>query len=333
MDSSRQDQELSQNSEAADILKRLEAYGALISECDRYALLGRNAERNRHTVRPHIYARVRAEYEERKQTLDQEYEEQKGFLQTELETILERRRALNERCREESDRLEELDFRVRVGEYPDEEVEEHRKELKGELLDITRALAETQEVVTRFEQVGLLARQASTPVEGTDEGGTDEPSAEQDDFLLLEEDPPPSEEESPVVNWPPELHANSSEAEIGDAPSTQGSQTSISIHDNVFGYLVALDGSRRGERFPLISSEITVGSSPNIDIHLADSGIARYHARIVYKNGRHYIETLERRGSCLVNGVRTKKAELKDGDILSLGKVKLQVEYAHEAHA
>jgi hypothetical protein len=127
MDSSNQDQTLTQNSETADILKRLEAYGALVSECDRYALLLKNAERNRHTVRPHIYARVKDEYEERRQTLDQEHEEKKGFLQTELKTILERRRVLNERCREESDRLEELDFRVRVGEYPDEEVQESRK--------------------------------------------------------------------------------------------------------------------------------------------------------------------------------------------------------------
>lgn len=314
MDSFNQDRPVTGNADTSDILKRLEAYGALVSEWDRYSLLGRNAERNRHTVRPHIYARVKDEYEERRQTLNQEKDEQKGFLQTELVTILERRRVLNEHCREESDRLEELDFRVRLGEFSDEEVQESRKELKEELLEITKALAETQEVVTRFEQVGLLA-QASTPTEGTNDGGRDEPSPDQDDFLVLEEDPSPSEEASPVVNCPPD------------------SQTSISIHDNVFGYLVALDGSRRGERFPLISSEMTVGSSPNLDIRLPDSGIARYHARIVYKNGRHYIETLERRGSCLVNGVKTNKAELKDGDILSLGKVKMQVEYAHEAHA
>jgi hypothetical protein len=187
-------------------------------------------------------------------------------------------------------------------------------------------------VVSTFEQVGLLA-QESTPAEGTDDAGRDELSPDQDGFFVLEEDPSPSEDDSPVVNCPPELHADSSEAEIGQAPSIAGSQTSIPIHNSVFGYLVALEGSRRGERFPLISSEITVGNSPNLDIRLTDSGIARFHARIVYKNGRHYIETLEKRGSCLVNGVKTKKSELKDGDILSLGKVKMQVEYAHEANA
>jgi len=332
MDSSNQDRSMSGYVDTSETLKRLEAYGSLVSECNRYALLGRNAERNRHTVRAHIYARVKEEYEERRQTLDREQEEQKGFLQTELETILERRRVLNERCRKESDRLEELDFRVRVGEFPDEEVHESRRESKEELLEITKSLAETQEVVSKFEQVGLLAK-APVQAEDTGDGERDVPPQDQDDFLVLEEDGAPSEQDSPVVNCPPELRADSSEAEPGQAPSTPDSQASISLHDNVFGYLVALDGSRRGERFPLISSEMTVGSSPNLEVRLADSGIARYHARIVYRNGRHYIETLERRGTCLVNGVKTKKAELKDGDILSLGKVKMQVEYAHEAHA
>jgi len=332
MDSSNQDRSVTGNADTADLLKRLDAYGSLVSECNRYALLGRNAERNRHTVRPHIYARVREEYEARKQALDQEQAEQKGFLQTELEKILDRRRALNERCRKESDRLEEMDFRVRVGEFPDEEVQETRRDLKEELLEITKALADTQEVVVRFEQVSLLA-QSSAHAEGSGEGETHAPSPGQDDFLVLEENPSPSEGDSPVVNCPPELQENSHEAEPGQAPGTPESKTSISAHNNVFGYLVALDGSRRGERFPLISSEMTVGSSPNLDIRLADSGISRFHAKIVYKNGRHYIQILARKGSCLVNGVKTNKAELKDGDVLSLGKIKMQVEYAHEAHA
>ena len=84
MDSSNQDRPVTGDKDTVDILKRLEAYGALVSECNRYALLERNAERNSHTVRPHIYARVREEYETKRQTLDQEHQEQKGFLQTEL---------------------------------------------------------------------------------------------------------------------------------------------------------------------------------------------------------------------------------------------------------
>ena len=187
-------------------------------------------------------------------------------------------------------------------------------------------------MVSRFEQVGLLAK-PPVQAEESGEGEKEEPSKEQDDFLVLEESGPDSEEDAPVVNYTPEIHADASETETGQATSSPDAQPSISAHENVFGYLVALDGSREGERFPLISSELTVGSSPNLEIRLPDSGIASYHARIIYRNGRHYIETLERRGRFLVNGVKTRKAELKDGDVLSLGKVQMQVEYAHEAHA
>jgi hypothetical protein len=320
------------NAATTDVLKRLETYGSLVSECNRYALLGRNAERNRHTVRPHIYARVKEEYEEKRQTLEREQEEQKGFLRTELEKMLDKRRALNEQCRRESDRLEELDFRVRVGEFSDEEVQETRRKHKDELLEITKDLAETQEVVSKFEQVGLLAK-ASVQPEGTDEDEKEEPSPERNDFLVMEEDRSDTEQETPVVNCPPELRESTADAGTEQALHSPDTVPSVSLHDNVFGYLVALDGSRRGERFPLISAEMTVGSSPNLDIRLADSGIASYHARIVYRDGRHYLESLERRGRCLVNGVKTMKAELKDGDVLSLGRVKMQVEYAREAHA
>jgi hypothetical protein len=314
METFNQDQTGTLNSETSDTLKRLETYGALVTECNRYALLGRNAERNRHTVRPHIYARVKKEYEEKKETLDQEQEEQKQCLRAELETILENRRALNERCRQESDRLEELDFRVRVGEFSEEEAQDTRKKLKEELLEITMALADAQEVVSKFEQVGLLP-QAPRPAAETDRREREEPGQDQGDFLVLEERPSSEDEDVPVVLCPAEPHPGSS------------------LQDNVFGYLVALDGSRRGERFPLVCSEMTVGSSPDIDIRLADAGIARFHARIVYKNQRHYIETIEKPGSFLVNGVQKDKSELRDGDVLSLGKIKMQVEYPREANA
>ncbi len=308
MPSSKPDRPETGNVETSDIFRRLETYGALVSECNRYGLLVRNAERNRHTVRPHIYARVKAEYDERSETLDREQREQKEFLKKELDGVLEKRKNLNEACRRESDRLEELDFRVRVGEFAEEELQEKRKGLKEELLEITKALAETQEVVRRFEQVGLLAKEAPAE-EGKGEGAADENGEEPGDFVVLEEDAPSVEEQPPMVSSP------------------------ASLREDVFGYLVALDGSRRGERFPLIRNEVTVGSSPDIDIRLADAGIAKLHARIVYRDGKHFIETVEETGSCRVNGVQKDQAELKDGDVLSLGKIKMQVEYAREATA
>jgi hypothetical protein len=201
-----------------------------------------------------------------------------------------------------------------VGEFSEEDIQETRKGFKERLLEITMALADAQEIVSRFEQVGLLP-QASGPSAEAGDGDRQEASSDEGDFLILEEASSGGDSDAPVVQCP------------------AGRQGGASFRDTVFGYLVALDGSRQGERFPLVSDNMTVGSSPDIDIRLADSGIARFHAKIVYREGRHYIETVEKPGSCLVNGIKTDKAELKDGDVLSLGKVQMQVEYAREANA
>ena len=331
MNPSNQAQSAMENLEKPNMLRQLEDYGGLVSECSRYTLLERNAEEHRHTVRPHIYERVRNEYADRRGALDQEKERQREILSARFDKVLEKRKALNERCREEADRLEELDFRVRVGEFVEEEVKERRIGLKEQLLQITKALADAQEIVDKFEQVGLATKPPpADPRTDAQEWG--EASETQPDFMVLEKDPSSADEDSPVVNCPTEFRAGPSQADTGERAKAPDSGTRQKSH-HVAGYLVALDGSRRGERFPLISSEITVGSSRGIDIRLADSGIARYHARITYRKGKHYLETVAEPGSCLVNGVQTNRAELKDGDVLCLGKTKMQVEYAREAHA
>jgi len=327
-----QAQSATENLEKPGMLRQLEDYGSLVSECTRYALLETKAEQNRHTVRPHIYARVKNEYADRRGALDQEEERQREILRARFDKVLEKRKALNERCRQEADCLEELDFRVRVGEFEEEEVKERRTGLKEQLLQITKALADAQEIVDKFEQVGLLAKKAPSPVSETGVEGWDEEPEDQADFLVLEEDRSPAGEDSPVVNCPTEFREGSSLAGTREGAKAPDSRTHRKSH-HVAGYLVALDGSRQGERFPLISSEITVGSSRGIDIRLADSGIARFHARIVYKKGKHYLETVAESGRCLVNGVQASRAELKDGDVLCLGKTKMQVEYARQATA
>jgi hypothetical protein len=331
MNPSNQAQSALENLEKPNMLRQLNDYESLVSERNRYALLERNAEQNRHTVRPHIYARVKNEYADRRGSLDQEEERQRGILRALFDNVLEKRKALNERCREAADRLEELDFRVRVGEFEEEEMKESRTGLKEQLLQITKALADAQEIVDKFEQIGMVTRPPSA-VAQTDGEDWGEASETQADYLVLEEDPHSADQDSPVVNYPIEFRASSSQADTGKRAKAPDSRTRHKSR-YVAGYLVALDGSRKGERFPLISSEITVGSSRGIDIRLADSGIARYHARIIYRRGKHYLETVAESGSCLVNGVQANRAELKDGDVLCLGKTKMQVEYAREATA
>jgi hypothetical protein len=135
-------------------------------------------------------------------------------------------------------------------------------------------------------------------------------------------------EDLPVIICPENFPAEGSSSKPA-ASNTQAEQTpSLSY---VKGYVTALDGSRKGERFPLICSTITLGSSPGIDIRLNDPGIANFHARIVYKDHRYFLENFDGMGRCYVNGIHTGYSELKDGDIIRLGEIKLRTDFGETA--
>jgi pSer/pThr/pTyr-binding forkhead associated (FHA) protein len=89
-----------------------------------------------------------------------------------------------------------------------------------------------------------------------------------------------------------------------------------------------MGGSRLGQRFPLLCSNITLGSSPGCDIRLSDPGIKNFHAQIHFKGRKHYLENLDSMGCSFVNGTQGSQMELKDGDIIRLADVKFQVEYS-----
>ena len=152
-------------------------------------------------------------------------------------------------------------------------------------------------------------------------------------FEIVEEDEdqPVDEKQTPVVHCPPSVSFGSPQPQAGlDSGAVAGRTGShAATSEYVTGYLVALEGSRQGERFPMISSNITLGSSPGIDIRLSDAGIANFHARILYKERKHFLENLDGMGRSYVNGVQARAVvELKDGDVVRLGDIKMQVEYA-----
>jgi hypothetical protein len=151
----------------------------------------------------------------------------------------------------------------------------------------------------------------------------------EEDFEIVEENPAGDDQGDTIVHCPPTLSAGSPRAQGGTAQATGRPGTSVTPSEFVTGYLVALEGSRKGERFPMISSNITLGNSPGIDIRLSDSGIASFHARILYKERKHFLENLDSMGRSFVNGVQASEVvELKDGDVVRLGDIKMQVEYA-----
>ncbi len=214
-----------------------------------------------------------------------------------------------------------------------EEAEEsHDKEINEEK-EIKEEVREEEEGENKEEEEVEVKEEEEEEeedvVEDDEEEGASPDSEPPANFLVVEEDSSPATEDCPVVQCPTSISAdNSSETETSKKMDNLRKIPKGLLDDYVTGYLISLEGSRKNERFPLISSNITLGNSPGIDIRLRDPGIANFHARIQYKDRKHYLENLDTMGRCFVNGVQAKFIELKDSDVIRLGDIKLQVEYA-----
>lgn len=351
----------SENGSFPDIVGELETFDQLSEQHRRYASLGDNVERERQSVKRHIYEKVKAEYEARMRSVEEDLKRQRELLEEKIRDVLDRRSDLEELCRKDTERLEEIDFRTRVGEFTEEECRQERGEIDERTKRQTKELARLEEIVGRCTRSGLLADDApgsgpgkgpaevedapkeeeDPPAEASEECHAEESreprpeareaaSAEaEEDFEILEEDSIREGHETPVVHCPPSVSSGSPQPVKRSGTDKARGSPHVDISEYVTGYLVALEGSRKGERFPMISSNITLGSSPGIDIRLLDPGIANFHARILYKERKHFLENLDSKGRSYVNGVQAATVvELKDGDVVRLGDIKMQVEYA-----
>jgi hypothetical protein len=338
--------------ETSDVLQQLEDYEDMIEQHGRYASLLEKAITHRQSVQNHIFEKVREEYEARKISLEKDREKLERLLRANLETFLQEREKIGLASREEGDRLEEINFRVLVGEYTEEGVEEEREALRQSLQQHAEELERTEEILSVYTRLGLAFPSApsSDPTEG-DPDGSDEASAapaldeetlsspstpglqvktEQGAvgaFQVLEEEPELSNESCPVVQCLDRPLESSFDEGVTIGQDACG-VTTVNDPGGVSGYLVAIEGSRRGERFPLLCSNITLGTSPGSDIRLSDPGIMNFHAQIHFKGRKHFLENLDNMGCSFVNGLQGGLMELKDGDIIRLGEIKFQVEYS-----
>jgi len=84
-------------------------------------------------------------------------------------------------------------------------------------------------------------------------------------------------------------------------------------------YLVLKGGALNGKHFEIPPQGLVVGRSTKDDIVLPDGRISRHHARFYVKGGLCYVQDQGSRNGVLVEGRKTKKTCLKDGDTVDLG--------------
>jgi hypothetical protein len=78
-----------------------------------------------------------------------------------------------------------------------------------------------------------------------------------------------------------------------------------------------------GEPFEITKRRILIGRSKECDIQLADPNVSRRHAEIRQEGAAYWMIDLDSTNGLEVNGKRTKRAKLEDGDRVTVGSSEL----------
>jgi len=122
--------------------------------------------------------------------------------------------------------------------------------------------------------------------------------------------PAPSRPEAAPSVAVPEMAIDAS-FEPSQRPPVDETLAQLTVHRRRDGALI--------QKASLGRAPFTVGSGSGCDLVLPGEGIAPYHLRLWYREGRFMLHDLTRRGEVMVNGHPVLWAVLEDGDILELG--------------
>jgi pSer/pThr/pTyr-binding forkhead associated (FHA) protein len=88
---------------------------------------------------------------------------------------------------------------------------------------------------------------------------------------------------------------------------------------------VVLEGFYEGLEVAIDRSWVVIGRGRGADVTLAEPTISRAHAAFGHDGGGFFVQDLGSTNGTFVNGTREKKASLKPGDEVQMGKLRLRV--------
>jgi len=94
-----------------------------------------------------------------------------------------------------------------------------------------------------------------------------------------------------------------------------------------FPNLVMITGPSSGRKIPLLPMTMSIGREHDNNIELKDPDVGRYHARILYENGRFLLEDLESSNGTWVNGEKITSTTLKNGDRVKIGEIEMAIDF------
>ena len=92
------------------------------------------------------------------------------------------------------------------------------------------------------------------------------------------------------------------------------------------GRVLVQKGPQKGKMYPLVGKIVNIGSGPENGIRLMDGSISGKHAGVAIDDTKFEIVDLGSKNGVLVNGKKTPRRFLRNGDIITLGMTELKFE-------
>lgn len=139
-------------------------------------------------------------------------------------------------------------------------------------------------------------------------------------FVVMSEDPsvPRRTMQVEIENTPPQVSSTSDTQLM----STNAAPAAPAQHHERRARLL-LETPGGVHPIPLESTLLTIGRGLDNDIILEDTRVSRQHAQLRYKTRRFWVTDLQSTNGTYINGERISEADLRNGDVLSLGGLEL----------
>jgi len=90
-------------------------------------------------------------------------------------------------------------------------------------------------------------------------------------------------------------------------------------------------GATKGKTYPLVGKVVSMGSGPENNIRIMDGAVSGKHAGVAIDDNKFEIVDLNSKNGVLVNGKKTPRRFLRNGDIITLGMTEFKFESAVQA--
>jgi len=95
--------------------------------------------------------------------------------------------------------------------------------------------------------------------------------------------------------------------------------------------LLVQKGMNKGKQYPLVGKVVSLGSGPENSIRILDGAVSGKHAGVAIDDNKFEIVDLGSKNGVLVNGKKTPRRFLRNGDVITLGMTELKFESTIQA--